>query len=430
MDALVIAAEVRPSGVGKEPMTVAVLRADDGTERTVAVLGGPTAGGGFSRPAGMVVPVLGARVRWDLAEERASAPALAWAKGGAQWASGSLPVAFALSAAGSRDVGLDAGAELDVATRAWSTVACTSFRATYAGTSAAPAGDDGVNVVYFHDDVWPAMLTPKGLAQTMLHSNANGELHDADIHVNGVDYKWSLQGSGATPDVRAILTHELGHAIGLAHSTVQGATMFATYPGGLGWRSLETDDRDGVCALYPGQGAQGCDANPCPTGFVCVANACERKGAQGVVCAPCDRKPGACAGAGDDARCIDLGNPARGQVCARACATSAECGKGFQCLPTTTSGDLQCVSDDGCASGPNACATDKDCVAGTCTMGACLGPVTPADAGADGSADGGAAAAPVKAGCSCDTSGSAQGAGGFALAALAVAIGLRRKRRA
>jgi hypothetical protein len=420
--ATVITVEVGPSSVGSEPASTATLRDDGGNLHIVRILGGPNANGGLTRLAGYVVPFVGDRVRLDLHEERPEGTGLAWTAPGPKWAS--LPIAFFLAMPGSGDVGLEAGSELDVAARMWSTVKCTAFRATFGGTTTASPADDGVNAVYFHEASWPSALTPKGLAQTVIHVDALNQIRDTDIHVNGVDYTWSLQGGGAVPDVRAILTHEMGHSLGLGHSTAMGATMFATYPSGLGWRSIEQDDRDGVCALYPGTGAMGCDSNPCPGGFVCVANQCERKGSQGGVCSPCKPQPGSCAGAGEDARCVEL--PNGGHVCGRACVMDIDCGNGFHCKPTTSSGDLQCISDDGCASGPNACKTDTDCtIAGTvCRMGACVDVSPPGDGGVDGAGDGGTI--PVgKVGCSCNTSPKTQGCAWPALL-LALAFGRRR----
>src|SRR5690606_16950503 len=102
------------------------------------------------------------------------------------------------------------------------------------------------------------------------------------------------------------------------------------------------------------------------------------------------REPGACEAAGDDARCMDLGE---GRVCGRACAGDIECGAGFACRPTTEAGDLQCVSLDGCKNGANRCASDAACAGARCQAGACVGPGEPADAGAD-------AASPADAGTS------------------------------
>ena len=162
------------------------------------------------------------------------------------------------------------GAELDVATRTWSDGACTSFRARYGGEVAVTAGDDGVNAIFFHRTTWPANLDPGVVAQTVLSFDGNGDIHDADIHLNGVDHVFSLDGAPGTQDVRSVLVHEIGHALGLDHSSDPRATM-AVSGSGLRWRSLEKIDRDAVCALYPGTGATGCADLPCPDGFTCVA---------------------------------------------------------------------------------------------------------------------------------------------------------------
>jgi MYXO-CTERM domain-containing protein len=203
---------------------------------------------------------------------------------------------------------------------------------------------------------------------------------------------------------------------------------------GLRWRSLEPSDRDALCALYPGTGgAPGCDVLSCPAGLVCVAGVCQRPHARADVCAPCTRVPGACEAAGDDARCIDIGErPTAGRVCGRACTADADCGAGFACRPTS---DLQCVSLDGCRSAANTCATDADCTDSTCRGGVCVGPTDPVDAGRasdSGAADGGDASMPVDGddgGCGCGLAGGGPAATApwllFALAVLAV----RRRRR-
>jgi hypothetical protein len=61
-----------------------------------------------------------------------------------------------------------------------------------------------------------------------------GKLHFDDAEV------WSLTGAGNTFDVETVALHEIGHLLGLDHSTVPGAVMFPTY-GGPRW-ALAADD--------------------------------------------------------------------------------------------------------------------------------------------------------------------------------------------
>jgi hypothetical protein len=68
------------------------------------------------------------------------------------------------------------------------------------------------------------------------------------------DFVWSDGPGPAAPgeiDLQAILTHEFGHALGLAHSTVPGATMASSSLGPLeNVRSIEPDDIAGVQCIY------------------------------------------------------------------------------------------------------------------------------------------------------------------------------------
>jgi MYXO-CTERM domain-containing protein len=357
------------------------------------------------------------------------------------WPLSSLPLQLYVGLPKSRDLGESEDAEIEVAARAWNRVSCTGFRAEVAGTTSTGPGDDGVSGVYFEDDAWPASFTQGAIATTVVHVDAQGHIYDADVYVNGADHTFSLDGHGTTIDFRSIATHEIGHVLGLGESNDPRATMYAAYPPGVAWRSLEQDDENGVCTLYPGTGdLLGCEATPCPGPFLCVARQCERPGDQRMPCSPCDPSlPNGCEGAGDKARCVAL---LTGYACGSPCASNDDCGPGFSCVPTTQAGDYQCLPANDCASAANTCQTvancnDPDDAGWVCSSGACLGSLPPADAGAsdagdagapDASADGGSPLEPPRGGCSCDAAPSGAGRSALALALAALALAARRRR--
>ncbi len=110
------------------------------------------------------------------------------------------------------------------------------------------------NVFMFRDDDWPYENAIDTLALTTLIFNAdNGEIYDADVEVNTVQSPMSIDHVGPDDiDFASVITHEIGHFLGLSHSSVPGSTMRPSYaPGQTAMASIEQDDIDGICKALP-----------------------------------------------------------------------------------------------------------------------------------------------------------------------------------
>lgn len=108
------------------------------------------------------------------------------------------------------------------------------------------------NIVMFRDDAWPYPGAEDALAFTHLQFDADtGELWDADLEINSFEFQFSSGDPVAANDLDSMLTHEAGHMLGLAHTHVKDATMFAHYQEGTNsLRTLASDDVKGICAIY------------------------------------------------------------------------------------------------------------------------------------------------------------------------------------
>ncbi|MEM7244832.1 MAG: thrombospondin type 3 repeat-containing protein [Acidobacteriota bacterium] len=81
-----------------------------------------------------------------------------------------------------------------------------------------------------------------------------GEIIDTDIVFNGFSYEWTSDGDvdPSRIDIEAVATHEIGHALGLGHSPVGGATMYPwTTAGLLSQRDPSPDDVAAIAGSYP-----------------------------------------------------------------------------------------------------------------------------------------------------------------------------------
>ena len=125
--------------------------------------------------------------------------------------------------------------------------------------------DSNANIIMFRDDVWPyeGATNVLGLT-TVTYSRKTGTIFDVDMEINTTQHL--SVGDPVPPtayDLQSIVTHEAGHFLGLTHSNVRAATMYAQYNAGMQtFRDLDGDDQEGICAVFPPAAPAQCDANP------------------------------------------------------------------------------------------------------------------------------------------------------------------------
>lgn len=202
------------------------------------------------------------------------------------------------------------------------TRSCSNFTLINEGPDDREVGLDGINLIKFREDFWcrPANgddpqecydQAAAGLTTLFFvddsGSDRNGEIIDADMEFNGVNF--ALAADGATngtqdceADLANTLTHEVGHFLGLDHTCrangpalldhlgnpvpecggagigpeITEATMYNFQACGETKKAtLESDDIAGMCSIYPAEThTQSCKrANIKPAGCCSVAGA-------------------------------------------------------------------------------------------------------------------------------------------------------------
>jgi hypothetical protein len=166
--------------------------------------------------------------------------------------------------------------------RRWTTTPIT-VRVYNVGNSTITDGSGGVNATVNAIRAWGIISSStttsaavRGSAPATIMLNTNGgvctgsclaatltgyyttqagddRINDADIYTNTA-FQYFSSGEPACSgeyDIDGIMTHEVGHVIGLGHSTVTGATMYPSVSAcNTANRSLEADDRAGRDDLY------------------------------------------------------------------------------------------------------------------------------------------------------------------------------------
>lgn len=131
----------------------------------------------------------------------------------------------------------------------------TRLSATVGSISGFSLGD-GRPMLNFRDPV--GACTGSCLAATFTgyyqrRSNGTYRIYDADI-VTNTAYDWASAGeacSGTEFYIEGVMVHEVGHLLGLGHSSVGGSTMYPSVSAcNNGPATIETDDRNAINDLY------------------------------------------------------------------------------------------------------------------------------------------------------------------------------------
>jgi hypothetical protein len=125
-------------------------------------------------------------------------------------------------------------------------------------TTLSGARNDGTNVVSWSKLGGTTLgVTNYTTTDTSQSQTCNGNLIyrfvEVDVRFNNA-FSWQTSsGCSGGYDLTGVATHEFGHAVGLGHSTVQGATMYPSIGScDFSASSLSNDDKSGYSAIYSG----------------------------------------------------------------------------------------------------------------------------------------------------------------------------------
>lgn len=203
----------------------------------------------------------------------------------------------------------------------WNQVESSYFRTFYAGSTdqfgaaydCQNEGSGNENVVSVLED-WPSSVAGSNVVAltTVTYHVSTGTIVDADIRMNADHFEWQVVTHASQDesivDIGNIMTHEIGHFLGLDHSIdatyageleAQEATMWAqTYPNEVKRRELDLDDILGVSAIYPLNARphaacvppESVNHAPSPEWFRADRTVCSDKGAGGC-CSTTEAQP-------------------------------------------------------------------------------------------------------------------------------------------
>lgn len=120
-----------------------------------------------------------------------------------------------------------------------------------APTSTKPLLGDNQNTIY-----WEKSWTKQFLERLMKHGYTHlrtraDEITEADIYIDGVT-SFSLDPNWFQTDLQTVLIHEMGHALGLDHSSDKKSVMFEALGLGEKFREIPQQETSALECIYGG----------------------------------------------------------------------------------------------------------------------------------------------------------------------------------
>jgi len=138
-------------------------------------------------------------------------------------------------------------------------IACGSIEYNEEGSNA--------NVFLFRENDWPYSTLGAALALTTVTFYVEtGEIYDVDVELNSHETTFTTTDAldGIISDLSSVVTHEIGHFLGLSHSASATAVMRddGYEMGTTSLRVLDPDDIQGICEVFPPGSAPGSRCEP------------------------------------------------------------------------------------------------------------------------------------------------------------------------
>lgn len=138
-----------------------------------------------------------------------------------------------------------------VSSSAWNGAGSGTLLTAVVGSVSGFTLGDGVPMLNFRNPF--GTCAGNCLAATYTGYYTGSTIYDADIVTNYNGFNWASAGESCSNEiyVEAVMVHEVGHLLGLAHTNVSGATMFPSVAYcNNGPSTTEADDEAGVNFLY------------------------------------------------------------------------------------------------------------------------------------------------------------------------------------